>query len=131
MDNSLMFFLLIAFISPSGATWIRKKKGEYRLYHPATTQCYYCDNYFACSINEFSKHVKKCASIEGIVCSFQNNKIISFQDNCEYLGDVPFTVCFDFETTTGENIFQDPKMFVISYFQIFAFHPALNLASHF
>ena len=43
------------------------------------------------------------------------------------MGDVPFTVYFDFETTIEDNVFQDPKMFVISYCQIYVFHPALNL----
>ena len=53
--------------------------------------------------------------------------MISFQDNFKYLEDVPFTVYFDFETTKGDSIFHDPKMFVISYYQIYAFHPSLNL----
>ena len=53
--------------------------------------------------------------------------MISFQDNFKYLGDVPFTVYFDSETTKGDSIFHDPKMFVISYYQIYAFHPSLNL----
>ena len=44
------------------------------------------------------------------------------------MADVPFTVYFDFETTTtdGSPIF-DPKMFVVSYCQIYSFHPPLNL----
>ena len=37
----------------------KKQKGGYRLLHLATRQCYYCDNYFTCSKNEFLKHVKK------------------------------------------------------------------------
>ena len=41
--------------------------------------------------------------------------------------DVPFTVYFDVETTTGDNVFHDPKMFVITYCQIYAFHPSLDL----
>lgn len=56
---------------------------------------------------------KKWTSIEGIVYSFKNNKIISFQGNFKYLGDISFTIYYDFEITTGDNIFQDPKMFVI------------------
>ena len=59
--------------------------------------------------------------------TFENGKIISFQDNFKYLGDVPFTVYFDFETTTGDIIFSDPKMFVVSYCQIYSFHPSLNI----
>ena len=43
------------------------------------------------------------------------------------MGDLPFTVYFDFETTTGDSILHDPKIFVISYCQIYAFHPDLKL----
>ena len=43
------------------------------------------------------------------------------------MGDLPFTVYFDFETTTGDSVTNDKKMYVISYCQIFVFHPALNL----
>ena len=73
------------------------------------------------------QNIKKYTSIEGIICSIENNKIISLQDNFKYLGDVLFSVYFDFETTTGDDIFQDPKMFAINYCQINVFHLALNL----
>ena len=73
------------------------------------------------------KHTNICATKEEIVYTFENGKIISFQDNFKYLGDVPFTVYFDFETTTGDIVFSDPKMFVVSYCQIYSFHPSLNL----
>ena len=73
------------------------------------------------------KHTKVCAVKEGIIYTFENGKIISFQDNFKFLGDVPFTVCFDFETTKGDVIFLDPKMFVVSYCEIYTFHPSLNL----
>ena len=43
------------------------------------------------------------------------------------MGDVPLTVYFDFETTTGNAVFIDPKMYVVSYCQIYSFHPILNL----
>ena len=43
------------------------------------------------------------------------------------MGDLPFTVYFDFETTTGDSVTDDKKMYIISYCQIFVFHPALNL----
>ena len=58
------------------------------------------------------KHTKRWTSREGIVYSFENDKIISFQDNFRQMRDVPFTFYFDFETTTGNDIFKDPKMFV-------------------
>ena len=43
------------------------------------------------------------------------------------MGDVPFCVYFDFEMTTGDSVFFGSKMYVISYSQIYSFHPALNL----
>ena len=73
------------------------------------------------------KHNKVCAAKEGITYIFDNRKIISFQDNFKFLGDVPFTIYFDFETTTSDVVFLDPKMFVVSYCQIYSFHPSLNL----
>ena len=33
---------------------------------------------------------------------------------------------FDYETKTGNNVFNDKKMFVISFCQIYAFNPDLN-----
>ena len=54
-------------------------------------------------------------------------QIVNFQDNFKYLGDAPFTVYFDFETTTGKSAFLDPKMYVISYCEVYTFHPSLNL----
>ena len=73
------------------------------------------------------KHNKVCAAKEGIIYTFDNRKIISFQDNFKFLGYVPFTVYFDFETTTDDVVFLDPKMFLVSYYQIYSFHPSLNL----
>ena len=43
------------------------------------------------------------------------------------MGDLPFTIYFGFEATTGDSILHDPKMFVMSYCQIYAFHPDLKL----
>ena len=62
-----------------------------------------------------------------IIYTFENGKIISFQSNLKYLGDVPFTVYYDFEITTGDIVFSDPKMFVVSYCRIYTVHPSLNL----
>ena len=73
------------------------------------------------------KHLEVCAAKEGITYSFNNGNIISFQDNFRYQGDLPFTVYFDFETTTRDSVFFDPKMYVVSYCQIYTFHPGLNL----
>ena len=73
------------------------------------------------------KHLSVCSAKGGITYAFDNGQIVNVQDNFRYLGDVPFTVYFDFETTTGSLTFSDPKMYVISYCPIYAFHPSLNL----
>ena len=74
------------------------------------------------------KHLQVCAAKECITYTFDKGLIISFQDNCKYLGDIPFTVYFDFETTIGDSVFFfEPKMFVVSYCQIYSFQTSLNL----
>ena len=62
-----------------------------------------------------------------IIYTFDNGKIISFQGNFKFLRDFPVTVYFDFETTTCDVVFLDPKTFVMRYCQIYSFHPSLNL----
>ena len=69
-----------------------------------------------------------CSAREGITYAFDNGQILNYQDNFKYLGDLPFTVYFDCETTTGGNsVFFYPSMYVVSYCQIYSFHPFLNL----
>ena len=46
-----------------------------------------------------------CAAKEGIAYSFDNAQIIDYQYNLKYMGDVPFCVYSDFETTTGDSVF--------------------------
>ena len=88
----------------------KKEKGEDKISNLTARQCHYF----------------VCVAKEGIVYTFENGKIISFQDNFRYLGDVPFTVYFDFETTTGDVVLLCPKIFFVSYFQIYSFHPSLK-----
>ena len=73
------------------------------------------------------KHLSICAAKECITYFIDNGQIIDYQDNFKYMGDVPFCVYFDSERTTGDSVFFDSKMYVISYCQIYSFHPALNL----
>ena len=47
------------------------------------------------------KHLSICAAKEGITYAFDNGQIVTF--------DVSFTVCLDFETTTGNSAFSDRK----------------------
>ena len=72
-------------------------------------QCHYCENFFAKNIEAMKKHLSICAAREGITYPFDNGQIITFQDNFKYLGNISFTVYFDFETTTGSSVFLTEK----------------------
>ena len=62
MDDSpikYFFFFFTNSLHLALRSFVEKKKNEeYRLYHPTTRQCYYCENYFPWSENELSKHSK-------------------------------------------------------------------------
>ena len=51
------------------------------------------------------KHISCCAGQAGFNFSFDNGKIINYQDNYKKIGDLPFAMCYDFETTTGSVVF--------------------------
>ena len=92
-------------------------------------QCYYCNKFF---IREHRQkiHCKTCKGILGVIYNFNNQNLISYQDNFNTKGDVPFVLYFDFETTAPTFNFSEPqqqKMFVVSYVMIVIFHPKLNL----
>ena len=58
---------------------------------------------FAKTKEHMKKHFSVCRLKEGITYAFDNDQILNYQDNFKYLGDLPFSVYFDFETTTGGN----------------------------
>ena len=89
-------------------------------------ECYSCHKFHTTKSN-FEKHLVNCAQSESIVYKVDNKSLVSFEDNYQYLGDLPFVVYFDFETTAGDDLFQDKKMYVLSYCIIIAFHPKLDI----
>ena len=103
------------------------KKGMWRphkCYH-----CYYCNKFFIRPENQ-KRRSKNCSGIPGVIYNFNNQNLISYQDNFNAKGDVPFVIYFDFETTAPTINFSDPeqqKMFVVSYVMIVAFQPKLTL----
>ena len=101
-------------------------KGQEKVINRTVRQCHYCQNYFAKNYEQMQKHLSICAAKEGITYSFDNSQIIDYQDNYKYIEDLPFTVYFHFETTTGDAVFFYSKMLVISYCMIFSFNKALN-----
>ena len=90
-------------------------------------KCYYCNKFFIRPEKQ-ERHTKHCSGIPGIIYNFNNQNLISYQDNFNAKGDVPFVVYFDFETTAHTFNFLDPeqqKMFVVLYVIIVSFHPKL------
>ena len=80
-----------------------------------------------CFKENMKKHLSVCSAKEGITYAFDIGQILNYQDNFKYLGDLPFTVYFDFETTTGNSPFFNSTMYVRSYCQIYSFHPSVGL----
>ena len=85
------------------------------------------NNYFVKSDEKMKKHLSCCSGKAGFTFSFDNGKIIDHQDHHRNLGDIPFSVYYDFETTTGIVVFFDAKMYVVSYCMVAAFYPELNI----
>ena len=50
------------------------------------------------------KHLSICTAREGRTYAFDNGQITNIQDNFRYMGDLPFSVYFNFETATGGNL---------------------------
>ena len=71
-------------------------------------------------------HIKRCAGQAGYTYEF-NNPIVNYQENFNKIGDLPFAIYYDFETTTGSGIFHDAKMNVVSYCIVVVFHPDLKI----
>ena len=53
--------------------------------------CYYC-NVYCSSKKVFDKHLKLCAKKPGVVYSFNNRHLTTFEDNFKLMGDQPFSV---------------------------------------
>ena len=65
-----------------------------------------------------------------IVYSFNNQNLVTFEDNLGYKGDLPAVAYINFETTAPTDSCFDPeqkRMFVVSYVIILAFHPKLKM----
>ena len=95
-------------------------------------QCYYYKKFFILETTR-KRHRKNCSGRPGVVYNFNNQNLISYQDNFHTKGDVPFVVYFDFETTAPTDNCLDPeqkKMFVVSHVMIVAFHPRIKIRSY-
>ena len=74
--------------------------------------------------------MEHCSGIPGIVYSFNNKNLMTFEDNLGYKGDLSVVAFIDFETTAPTDSCFDPeqkRMFVASYVVVLAFHPTLKM----
>ena len=61
---------------------------------------------------------------------FENQNLVTFEDDLKYLGDLWFVGYFDWETTTSsgsQNSLDIEEMYQVSYGLIFAFKPKLDI----
>ena len=61
-------------------------------------QCFYCNKLFVVKPRQ-KKHMENCSGKPGVVYNFNNQCLISYQDNFYTKGDVPIVIYFGFETT--------------------------------
>ena len=66
--------------------------------------------YFAKNVEAMKKYLSICAAKEDIKYFFDNGQMLDYQDNFKYQGDLPFSVYFDFETTTSSAVIFDADM---------------------
>ena len=72
---------------------------------PSTAGQYYARNKFFIRWNSLQRHMNSCALIPGIVYKFENQNMQTLFDNVKFVGDLSFSIYFDFETTSGKKIY--------------------------
>ena len=71
-------------------------------------ECYYCHKFFIEKIRH-ARHMENCTGKPGVIYNFNNQCLISYQDNFKNKGDLPFIIYFDFETTAPTDNQLDPE----------------------
>ena len=80
-------------------------------------QCFACNKFFI-QKKILERHLQACSSVPGIICKFENQNIQTFLDNMKFMGDLPFSIYFDFETTSAKKIYnfdEDSCLYPVSY----------------
>ena len=68
------------------------RKGKKETEDNKARQCHYCNNFFVKSAEKMGKKLSCCAGKAGFTYSFDNGKIIDYQDHYKNLGDLPFSI---------------------------------------
>ena len=93
-----------------------RESGE-KVSHGSAFECYYCRKLFA-RADRRKRHIESCSGVPGVVYNFNNQNLVTFEDNFKPKGGLPFDLYFDFETTAPTDNYFDPeqtKIFVVSY----------------
>ena len=90
-------------------------------------ECYYCEKIFA-RADKHKRHIEKCSGIPGIVYNFNNQNLVTFEENSKYKSDLPMVIYFDRETTVNDSCLdpEQKEMFVVPYVMVVTFHPELE-----
>ena len=73
--------------------------------HGFVFECYYCRKFFA-RVDKQKLHVENCSGIHRVVYNFDNQYLVTFEDNLKFKGNLPMAIYFDFEKTApGDNCF--------------------------
>ena len=81
--------------------------------------------------NRFKNYLETCSKMPGVIYKFENQNLVSFEDDFQYLGNLPFVAQFHFGTTIGSslrNYLDDVEMYLIlCCLFFFAFHSKLDI----
>ena len=110
-------------------TTIRKsRKSGNVLNHNHAKQYHYCN--FIKSDEKMKKHLSICSGKAGFTFSFDNGKIVDYQDHYRNLGDLSFSIYYDLEASTGSVVFFNAKMYVVSYAWLWLFIQILRFRNY-
>ena len=104
-------------------------KTKNSLFLTTADQCYGCNKLFI-KRKSLERSMNVCGRFPGIVYNFENQNIQTIFDNMKLMGDLPFTIYFDLEATTGKKVYnfdEDATWYPVSYAFVIAFHPSLNI----
>ena len=90
------------------------------------------DQWYACFIGKKSleSHLNSCDHRPSIMYKFENQNIQTYFDNVKFMGDLLFSIYFDFEITSGKIVChfdEDAILYQVSYAFVEAFYPCLNI----
>ena len=70
------------------------KKGTVE--HTNVYECYGCSQFFGCK-RRIDDYLKICSKMPGVIYRFENQSLMTYEDNQKFLGDLSFAAYFDFE----------------------------------